>query len=175
MNFKDLNLPEGKKSPVTVKVNDAISLEVRMYLPIAEKIALLNYVVDHALDENSGRFSPVRVELFYALAVAHWYADIVFEDDVLALDAYDRLECSGVLNRIIGAIPESEYKFMSDLVDTTTKDIADYNSSFAGILQLANSEAGGLSNQIDEILKKVNSREGLEFLSEMKNNVAGTD
>lgn len=172
-NFKDLNL-ETKVEEKTIKVCGDKELAVRNYLPMTEKIALISYVVDHALDESTGRFSPVRVGLFFDLAVAHFYGGINFPDEVKALDAYDALETNFVLNAIISAIPQDEYVSMRELVIETTNDIADYNSSFAGVMQIASQDADGLGNQIEELLGKVKNREGMELLSEIKN-VVGTD
>ena len=173
INFKDLNL-ETKVKTTKITLNNATDLEVRNYLPMAEKIALISYVVDHALDESTGRFSPVRVGLFFDLAVAHFYGGINFPDEVKALDAYDALETNLVLDAIISAIPQDEYVSIRELVIETTNDIANYNSSFAGVMQIASQDADGLGNQIEELLGKVKNREGMELLSEIKN-VVGTD
>lgn len=172
IDYNDLGI-ETKVEEKTIKVCGK-ELTVRNYLPMAEKIALISYVVDHALDESTGRFSPVRVGLFFDLAVAHFYGGINFPDDVKALDAYDALETNSVLDAIISAIPQDEYVSMRELVIETTNDIADYNSSFAGVMQIASQDADGLGNQIEELLGKVKNREGMELLSEIKN-VVGTD
>lgn len=173
IDYNDLGI-ETKVEEKTIKVYGDKELTVRNYLPMAEKIALISYVVDHALDESTGRFSPVRVGLFFDLAVAHFYGGINFPDEVKALDAYDALETNFVLNAIISAIPQDEYVSMRELVIETTNDIADYNSSFAGVMQIASQDADGLGNQIEELLGKVKNREGMELLSEIKN-VVGTD
>lgn len=172
INFKDLNLATEIKT-TTIKIDDTTNLEVRDYLPMNEKIELISNVVDYALDENTGRFSPVRTALYFDLALVHHYAGINFDgEDMIA--AYDVLETTGLLDKIVSAIPQDEYNFMKDLVDETTHDIADYNSSFAGVMQIASSDANGLSAQIEDILGKVKNREGLELLGEIKN-VAGKD
>ena len=173
IDFNDLGI-ETKINEQTVKVCGDKELVVRSYLPTGEKIALITYVVDHALDESTGRFSPIRVGLFFDLAVAHFYGGISFADDVKALEAYDALETNGVLAEIVSAIPQDEYVSMRELVIETTNDIADYNSSFAGVMQIASQDADGLGNQIEEILGKVKNREGMELLGEIKNMV-GTD
>lgn len=172
-NFKDLNL-QTKTETTLVKLNDTIEVPVRKYLPTIEKAALLEYVVNRAIDQETGRFSPVRVDLFFSLAVAHWYADILFDDDVQALDAYDALQTNGVFDAIIGAIPQDEFEFISEIVNATVKDVADYNSSFAGVVQMASKNADGLDGQLSEIMKKIKDKDGLETLAEIKNMV-GTD
>ena len=173
IDFNDFGI-ETKINEQTVKVCGDKELTIRSYLPTAEKIALITYVVDHALDEDTGRFSPIRVDLFFGLAIAHFYGGISFGDDVKALEAYDALETNGVLAEIVSAIPQVEYESIRDLVIETTNDIADYNSSFAGVMKIASQDAGNLGNQIEEILGAVKNREGMELLGEIKN-VVGTD
>lgn len=172
INFNELNL-ETSISSSPIQVNGHI-VEVNNYLPMMQKASLIEYVVDHALDENTGRFSPVRTDLFFNLAIAHFYGGIVFDDDVLALDAYDALETSGALQKIIQAIPSEEYKTILGFVNETVADIAEYNSSFAGIIKTASNDTNGLNEQIQTILEKVKNREGLETLDEIKN-VVGND
>lgn len=173
IDFKDLKL-ETKVETTKVKVNDTTELEVRAYLPTIEKVALLEYVVNNAIDEATGRFSPIRVELFFSLAVLHWYADMIFGDDVPALDAYDALETNGVLDAVVSAIPETEYNFVSELINTTVKDIADYNCSLAGMVRAVSQNADDIQAQVEELSKKIQNKEGLELLSDIKN-VVGTD
>ena len=168
MNFKDLDL-KVQEVKQTIKFGQGKELTVRTYLPLAEKTSLIEYVVDMSLDQNTGRFSPVRVETFFSLAVAHYYAGIDFEDDVNAAVAYDALETSGLLDIIMSAIDEEELEFMKELVQDTVKDIADYNSSFAGIVRIASTDAKGLDDTVDTLLSKVRDKEGLELLSEIKN------
>lgn len=63
---------------------------------------------------------------------------------------------------------------MEDLVKDTIKDIARYNSSAAGIIQMMNQNAGGLNEQITDMLNKIKNGENLETLSVIKD-VVGTD
>lgn len=64
--------------------------------------------------------------------------------------------------------------FISNLVEETTKDIARYNSSAAGIIQSMSNNASGLDEQITELLEKVKNGEGLEQLAVIKD-VVGLD
>lgn len=168
MNFKDLKLESTVDNHI-IEFDDGTKLTVRGYLPIAEKTALIEYVVDQALDQNTGRFSPIRVETFFGLAVAHYYADIDFEDGLNAAETYDILETSGLMNEIVGNIPESEYNYIQELMQDTVSDIADFNSSFAGILRIAQTDAEGLDSRTKELIERIQGPEGQDLATLLKN------
>lgn len=159
-----------------INFNDTIMIEVCNYLPISEKTKLLQFVVDGALDETTGTFSPLRVEVYFAIAVCRWYAGITFtEEDLVNVAAvYDALDTNGVINAIMAAIPEEEMMFIRALVEETIEDIARYNSSAAGIIQNMSSDASGLDTQLNQILDKIKNSEGLEQLAVIKD-VVGKD
>ena len=168
MNFKDLKLESNVQDHV-IEFDDGAKLTVRGYLPINEKTALIEYVVGQALDQNTGRFSPIRVETFFGLAVAHYYAGINFEDDLKAAETYDMLETSGLMNEIVGNIPESEYNYIQELMQDTISDIADFNSSFAGILRIAQADAEGLDSQTKALIERIQGSEGQGLATLLKN------
>lgn len=174
MKFKDMGLAAPEVKSTTVKINDTTELTVRSYLPIEEKIELLQYVINCALDEMTGRFSPIRTEVYFNIALTQWYAGIEYEDldDVNVI--YDTLEYNNVISMIISAIPQDEYEYMCSLVNDTVKDIADYNSSAAGIIRMMSADGAGLNSQIEEILGQIKNAEGLEQLSVIKD-VVGKD
>lgn len=164
------------KNTKTIALDNGVEIEVKEYLPIAEKIELINYVVENALDEKTGCFSPVRTEVYFSIGVAKWYGNISFtEKQMVDIDkTYDALETNGVLDKIMGAIPSDELEFLKSLIDDTTTDIARYNSSFAGVVTAASGEAGTLDDQINKIMESVKNREGLEVLGAVKD-VVGID
>lgn len=173
--FTKLGL-KAKKVAASCQINDNISLEIRQYLPIDEKANLIQFIVNHALDQMTGCFSPVRVEVYFSIAVCKWYAGITFTDKQMTevSKTYDLLEENGVIDKIISVIPENEINFMNELVNDTIDDIARYNSSAAGIIQAMSANADGLDNQITEILDKVKNGENMETLSVIKD-VVGKD
>lgn len=173
--FTKLGL-KAKKVAASCQINDNISLEIRQYLPIDEKANLIQFIVNHALDQMTGCFSPVRVEVYFSIAVCKWYAGITFTDKQMTevSKTYDLLEENGVIDKIISVIPENEINFMNELVNDTIDDIARYNSSAAGIIQAMSANADGLDNQVTEILDKVKNGENMETLSVIKD-VVGKD
>lgn len=175
MNFKDLKL-SPKIGYTEIKVGEDFILKVLDYLPIEDKGKLIQFVVDLSLDDTTGCFSPVRVETYFAIAVCRWYADIAFDEEDLHNIAltYDTLETNGIISTVMKAIPKAELDFMQDLVKDTVSDISRYNSSAAGIIQMMNNSATGLSQQISDVLEKIKNGENLETLSVIKD-VVGKD
>lgn len=175
MKFKEIGLKSEIKKGI-VKINDTTELKVLKYLPVAEKTNFIKFIVDFALDDNTGCFSPLRVEVYFAIAICKWYAGIEFSEEELAHveEVYDLLESNYIIDKILSAIPEDELNFVQELVQETITDITRYNSSAAGIIRSASVDTNGLDKQITDILEKVKKGEGLETLDAIKN-VVGTD
>lgn len=169
MTFKELNLPVEIKEK-EVKITDEVSIGVSQYLPIEKKGELITFVANSAMDAKTGCFSPLRVEIYFALGVVKYYSTLDY-DDVLLTDAgelYDKLEINGIFDEIMQAIPEDELDFLHSLVIETIEDLARYNNSFAGTLGAMSQESMDLDSQLSGILEKVKSKEGLELLSTIK-------
>lgn len=171
MNYQELKdiVPAIKSTTSTVNIDDTHTLEVKSYLPIDQKIELINWVVENSLDTQTGCFSPIRTDVFFAMALAKWYADVEFDDDVVISDAYDILESNSVFDAICTAIPEHELNYINDALEDTLKDIARYNNSFAGMMSGMDAESAGLNDAITKILEQVKNRENLEMIDELKN------
>ena len=172
ITFSKLGLKPQKKVN-SIKINDNITLEIKEYLPIEDKTKLIQYVVDSALDEATGCFSPVRTEVYFAIGICRWYGGITFTDKQLqdVMKTYDLLEENGINTLIMDSIPKSEISFMQDLINDTIKDISRYNSSAAGIIQTMSTNSSSLNDQISDILEKIKNGEGLEQLSVIKDMV----
>ena len=174
-NYNDIgpNLPEEEIGYKEVKLGDNV-IRVLQYLPIQGKSELLQYVIDIALDEVTGCFSPIRVNVAYCIGVLRSYCGIHFDDDIDIVSAYDILEKNGIFDLVMEAIPESERVYMEALINDTIEDISRYNSSLAGMLRAMQSDSDGLNESLQKILEQVRNKEGLEILDEIKN-VVGTD
>ena len=162
-------------STIELDSGDGESHEIKVlhYLPIEGKGDLVNKVIDGALDTNTGCFSPLRLNVYFDIAVMEYYCGIEL-DDCSIPEAYDILESTGIMSKVLAEIPEEERNFIQSLVDETAQDIARYNNSFAGMVSNVSSDASELDSNLQDILEKIKNKEGLEVLSEIKN-VVGTD
>ncbi len=179
-NFNDIknNLPEYNPEEnykeIEIGMGPEYTIRVLQYLPIQGKSNLLQYVIDLAIDDNTGCFSPIRVNVAYSIGVMRAYCGVHFDDEQNVLEAYDVLERTGILNKVMGAIPEEERNYMESLINDTIEDIVRYNTSLSGMLQNMTKDTNNLDESLKKILADVKDRKGLEILEEIKN-VVGTD
>ncbi len=174
ITFSKLGL-KSKREVKEIKIGD-VQVSVRQYLPIDEKTKLIQFIVNNALDESTGCFSPIRVEVYFSIGICKWYANIIFTDKQMkdVSKTYDLLEENSIIDLITSAIDKSEIQYMNELVNDTVKDISRYNSSAAGIIQMISSSTGDLDKQVTDVLEKIKNSEGLEQLAVIKDAV-GTD
>lgn len=170
MNYSDLGLNIEIKE-VEVELVGGKKLEVLTYLPVREKTEMLQFIVNNVIDPKTGCASPIRTEIYFSIAVCHWYGGIDFANEDMANieKVYDALELNKVIQAIIDYVPYDEINFMRDLAEETVADVARYNSSAAGIIQSMADSSGSLDKQLSDIIQKVQSREGLEMLDMIKN------
>lgn len=166
VSFKDLDIPVEEKCR-TIKINDTTNLEVRPYLPIQEKTDFLNYIVSSSLDENTGCFSPLRVNVYFSIAICKWYGGIDIGDEDVN-HVYDTLESQGVVGLVLSAIPEEEKEFITELVEDTVDDISRYNSSAAGIINNMSFSAEELDERMRSLLAQFKDKDSLQILKAME-------
>ena len=153
MNYSDLGLNiEYKK--VEVELIGDKKLDVLTYLPIREKTEMLQFIVNNVIDPKTGCASPIRMEIYFSIAMCHWYGRIDFSNEDMAKisDVYDALELNKVIQTIIDYVPYDEINFMRDLAEETVADVARYNSSAAGIVQSMADSSGSLDKQLSDII-----------------------
>lgn len=165
---------EPKYKEIEIGMGPEYTLRVLQYLPINGKANLVQYVVNASIDDTTGCFSPVRVNVHYAIGVLRAYCGVHFAEDDDIVEAYDMLESIGVFGRVMEAIPEDERNYMENLINDTIEDISKYNHSLAGMVGAMNKDTDGLNESLRTVLEQIKNREGLEILEEIKN-VGGKD
>lgn len=167
ITFTKLGLKVNKDINTLTFNNNEI--EVKQYLPQTEKAELISYILENSIDNITNTFSPVRLEVFFALGLVKWYTNITFTDKQFiegAVKTYDQLQSSGLLDAIINdGFEINEYRYIERLVNETVKDYEDYANSFAGVMSAMNSDAFNMNKEIDEIMTKIRNKEGLEELA----------
>ena len=132
VTFASLKLKTNDKVKV-IKVEDK-EIEVKQYLPANEKYDLIMISLQQALEDNI--INDFKLEIAFNLNLVFLYTNISFTDkqkeDLLKL--YDILESNGVIDAVASAIPEEEYNFVVDMLDTIKETSMKYNTSIAGAI-----------------------------------------
>ena len=168
INFSDLKL-EVKESISEVKVGDN-TIWVRNWLPMQLKEDFFNYVIQNSLDPTTNTFSPLRTEVYFAIAACQYYGQIEFTEEELTtkiLDTYDALDSNGIIQNVIDNIDADELVFMQDGIEKICNAIETYSNSFAGQMSVMTSDADSFNKSVEELTNKIKNREGLELLEEI--------
>ena len=124
------------KDIVPVQIGDE-TIGVKQYLPLQEKLALMERVIEQAHNENYDYANPVLMDVITDLEIVYAYTDISFTDkqkeDIPK--TYDALRSSGVLTTIFDNIPREETSEIITGIYKTSKGIYEYRNSIKGILE----------------------------------------
>lgn len=148
----------------TVQIGEH-EVEVKQYLPVNDKLLLIGRVISYSADENNFA-NPVKLEVFTALEIVFTYTNITFTDkqkeDLIKL--YDLMECNGVFDIIIDALPKVEYKTLLNGIEECAEAIYAYRNSMVGLLDTINQNFEALDIDATEIQKKIGDPDNLALL-----------
>lgn len=134
-----------------VTFNDTKIL-VKTYLPIEEKLNLVEIVMQNAIEFNF--VNPIKTKAYFNAYVVIKYTNIDFSnyiDDIPAL--YDLVKRSGLLDLVVGTA-EKDYDELADLCDAFVDRYENYQNSLYGIISQVLSDAPAqLKKAVDEIAK----------------------
>lgn len=169
-------------SKLKCKVNEEIktivfadeSIEVKQYLPIQEKLALISRVVELAHDADFNYSNPVKADVFRDLEMLFAYSNISFTDkqkeDIPKL--YDTVFSSGLLASVLNAIPETERAIVEGGIYRSIDAIYSYQHSVLGILDTMSTDYDNLNFNIQDIVDKVKDPEALDLVKGLLTNLS---
>lgn len=158
-----------KKDEVkTVNINNNI-IEVKQYLPINDKLALISRVINLSHDSSNNFANPVQVEVIGTIEIIIAYTNLSFtekqKEDYAKL--YDLLEENGITKDLIGAIPEDEYAFLIDGINDSIEAVYKYQNSILGILETVSQDYSNLELDATKIQEKMANPDNLAMLKDV--------
>lgn len=164
--FSKLGLKE-KKEVKTITINN-VQIEVKQYLPINNKIDIITNVINNTQDQNNFP-NPVKIEVLATLELIFAYTNLSFtekqKEDVAKL--YDLLDSNDIINEIIEAIPEEEYRFLIESLDDTIDAVYSYRNSVLGILEQVSKDYSQLDLDTTNMQKAISDPDNLALLKEI--------
>ena len=164
--FSKLGLTKDKLDEFqTVEFNDQ-TVEVKQYLPIAEKAELISRVLNNSVDDNAGYYNNLKLDMWLALEIVYAYSNINFTEKQKSdpMKLYDLLSSNKLLNLIIGLVPESEFYYLTKVTHELATAIYTYRNSALGILDSIGRYYSNLNFDATEIQKKLADPENLTLL-----------
>ena len=167
--FTKLSLKK-KEEIKTIEINGQI-IEVKQYLPVNEKLALISNVINNAIIQDNSFKNPVKVEVYGTLEIIYAYTNITFTEKQKedAAKLYDLLEENGVISAIMEVIPENEYNFIIDGIEDSIDSYYAFQVSALGILERITSDYTDLNFDVTALQEKIANPENLKLLKDVLN------
>ena len=131
MKYSDLNLSINNET-IGTTVND-VEIEVRKYLPIEDKIDLIEIALQKA--EENGVYNEMKVAMYFNLYIIYMYTNLEFTDEekMDEYKLYNELESNGVIIAVLGALQEYQelFHYLNIMKDVKMR----YKTSAAALIQ----------------------------------------
>lgn len=169
ISYNKLGITKDELNRVqTVEYNDQ-TIEVKQYLPIAEKSELITRVLNNSVDENTGYYNLLKLDMNLGLEIVYAYSNISFtekqKEDPMKL--YDMLNASKVLNLIIGLVPDGEFYYLNKTTHEMANNIVLYRNSAMGIMEAISADYSNLDLDATDIQKKLNDPDNMTLLKDV--------
>lgn len=169
ISYNKLGITKDELNKVqTVEYNDQ-TIEVKQYLPIAEKSELITRVLNNSVDENTGYYNLLKLDMNLGLEIVYAYSNISFtekqKEDPMKL--YDMLNASKVLNLIIGLVPDGEFYYLNKTTHEMASNIVTYRNSVMGIMEAISADYSNLDLDATDIQKKLNDPDNMALLKDV--------
>ena len=165
--FTKLGL-KRKDEVKTININNNV-IEVKQYLPINDKLALISRVINLSHDSSNNFANPVQVEVIGTIEIIAAYTNLSFtekqKEDYAKL--YDLLEENGITKDLISAIPEDEYAFLIDGINDSVEAVYKYQDSILGILEVISQDYSNLDFDATKIQQQLADPDNLSLLKDV--------
>lgn len=130
-------------------------IEVKQYLPAEDKNSILEITIQEA--DRGTVVNTFALDCLFHLYLVFEYTNISFtekqKEDLFKL--YDLLECNGVINAVIEAIPEAEYRELQYALEDIIEKYAVYRNSFKGALEQLQAFVPQQAGEMQEVLNNI--------------------
>lgn len=165
--FSKLGLKK-KNETIKVQLAEGIEVDVLQYLPVNDKLNLIAAVLNGSADQNNFA-NPVKIDVVGSVEIIKAYSNLSFTEKQLEdlPKLYDLLEQNDIINKIIGAIPASEYEFLINGIDETIKSYYDYKNSVFGIIEAMGQDYANLELDATKLQNEIANPENLALLKDI--------
>lgn len=155
-----------------INFNNA-QVEVKQYLPIQEKIELIEYVVNNMNVEGTEYKFVNRIQqhILTVIAFVKYYTNLTFTEkqteDIYKF--YDNIYGSELFREVFEEIPEEESTLIINMIDKIISSTYDYQTSALGIMDAISKDYKNVEFDAEKIKNELADRKGVEFLAKVLN------
>lgn len=159
--------PIKKVDSIKIKIGEQ-EIEVLQYLPVNDKLALAERVLNMTLDDT-GFLNPVRLEIYTYLEIIRTYTNISITDKMIenAPKTYDLLEMNHILVEVVNAIPEEEYNALIGMIEDSAEHTVKYLTSFVGMMKTVSQDYDATKMNVDEIMNTLDDPDKIGLVKDI--------
>jgi hypothetical protein len=153
VTFSKLQLKTEDIADKELVINDQKIL-VKQYLPMADKLSLIEEILTSSIDEQYGYFNPIKLDLISTLLIIKTYTNISFTDVQLTKNIFktiETLDLTGTTDKILELIPREEYSELIKCISECSKAIERFNCSVSGMVARVNVDRDNLKFDIQQL------------------------
>lgn len=152
----------------TIIIADA-EVVVAQYLPLDEKLNLIQSVIEQSGNGEEGFYNIVKLQTYYTIEMIRAYTNISFTEKQLedTPKLYDAIVMNNIWEQISFTIPSKEKEFIWDNLLNLAREITDYNHSALGVLKAVKDDYGNEAfslDKINEMLTKMQNPEEMKLV-----------
>lgn len=151
-----------------IELNDGIIVNVNQYLPITDKMTLIESVLNAAVDDT-GFFSPMRLKIFYTIELLRFYTNISITDKMMEAPdkLYDAICLNQLDNSLLSHIPESERHTLWTGINDCANAISTYQNSFLGMLKTISKDYDATKLDIDSLMASLDQPDKIGLVKDI--------
>lgn len=159
--------PIKKVDDVVINIGDE-QITVKQYLPVDEKVALTERVLNAAIDETN-YFSYARLNVYSKIEIIKAYTNINFTDKQLedAPKLFDLLQLNGIIQTVLNAIPENEYHFIQDMIYDDADRLGKHLNSFLGVMKVVQQDYDLTQMNVDNLMNTLGDKESVGLVKDI--------
>lgn len=144
------------------------SIEVIQYLPIQDKLALIERVLNACID-STGYFNSVKLNVYFSLELIKAYTNINITEKMMetAPKTYDILVMNHILENVIHAIPEEEYNCIYDATYECGKNAVQFLTSLMGMFKTIAQDYQDTNINMNELMQVLDQPDKVGFVKDV--------
>lgn len=167
VSFTKLNLK--KNIDIKTFIWNEQTVEVKQYIPIQEKLDLIQKVIELAGEGDEGFYNIVKLELYYKIETLKKYTNISFTEKQLedVCKLYDLITVNNFWDKFLENIPKEEIEYLWNNICNIAREITTYNSSITGMLSAIGQDYALSNLNLQDLVKTIQDPNELGMIKDI--------
>lgn len=142
---------------------------IQTYLPIEEKLDLIQRIIEQAGNNEEGFYNIVKLEMFYTIEMLKTYTNISFTEKQLSNipKLYDLIKLNHIWEEISKVLPKDEQQYIWENTCNLAREITNYNRSVLGVLKTMMNDYNISTFNLEEIAKTFQDENNFKLLKQI--------